>query len=78
MFEVNVAQSNVNVVYAYPTGATPTAAEQAAANAVLNNGQTGVVVSINYVYSLLVFATLMSPIIGSSYTMTFTVVQVKA
>jgi hypothetical protein len=78
MFQVNVAQSTVNVVYAYPTGATPTAAEQTAAMSVLNNGQTGVVVSISYVHSLLVFTTLMSPIIGSSYTMTFTVVQVKA
>ena len=78
MFQVTVAASNVNVVYAYPSGQTLTAAEQAAATAALNNGQTGVVVSISYVHSLLVFTTLMSPIIGSSYTMAFTVVQVKA
>jgi len=78
MFQVTVAGSSVNVVYAYPSGQTPTAAEQLAATSTLNNGQTGVVVSISYVHSLLVFTTLMSPIIGSSYTMTFTVVQVKA
>jgi Flp pilus assembly protein TadG len=78
MFQVTVAGSNVNVVYAYPSGQTLTAAEQTAATTTLTNGQTGVVVSVNYVHSLIAFATLMSPIIGSSYTMTFTVVQVKA
>jgi Flp pilus assembly protein TadG len=78
MFQVTAAQSSVNVVYAYPGGQSMTAAEQAAALAVLNNGQSGVVVSISYVHSLLAFTTLMSPIIGSSYTMAFTVVQVKA
>ncbi len=78
MFQVTVAQGNVNVVYAYPTGQTPTAAEQTAATSALTNGQTGVIVSVSYVYSLLVFGTLMSPIIGSSYTMSFTVVQLKA
>ena len=78
MFQVMVAGSNVNVVYAYPTGQTPTAAEQAAATSALTDGQTGVIVSVSYVYSLLVFGTLMSPIIGPSYTMAFTVVQLKA
>jgi Flp pilus assembly protein TadG len=78
MFQVTVAGSNVNVVYAYPTGQTPTAAEQAAATSALTNGQTGVIVSVSYVYSLQVFGALMSPFIGSSYTMAFTVVQLKA
>jgi Flp pilus assembly protein TadG len=78
MFQVTVAGSSVNVVYAYPSGSSLTGAEQAAATSVLNNGQSGVVVSISYVHSLLIFTTLMSPIIGSSYTMAFTVVQVKA
>jgi Flp pilus assembly protein TadG len=78
MFQVTVAGSSVNVVYGYPSGQTLTAAEQTAATSALNNGQTGVVVSVSYVHSLLVFSTLMSPIIGSSYTMAFTVVQVKA
>jgi Flp pilus assembly protein TadG len=78
MFQVTVAQSNVNVVYAYPSGATLTSAEQTAATSALTNGQTGVVVSISYVHNLVVFTTLMSPLIGSNYTMAFTVVQVKA
>jgi hypothetical protein len=78
MFQVTVAGSSVHVVYGYPSGQTLTAAEQTAATSALNNGQTGVVVSVSYVHSLLVFSTLMSPIIGSSYTMAFTVVQVKA
>jgi Flp pilus assembly protein TadG len=78
MFQVTVAGSNVNVVYAYPSGQTPTAAEQTAATSTLANGQTGVIVSINYVHSLIAFATLMSPLIGPSYTFTFTVVQLKA
>jgi Flp pilus assembly protein TadG len=78
MFQVTVAGANANVVYAYPTGATLTSAETTAATSTLKNGQTGVVVSINYVHSLAVFTALMSPIIGSSFTMAFTVVQVKA
>jgi hypothetical protein len=78
MFQVTVNQGVVNTVYAYPTGATPTSAEQTSATSTLNNGQTGVIVSVSYVYNLMIFSTLMSPIIGSSYTMAFTVVQVKA
>jgi Flp pilus assembly protein TadG len=78
MFQITVNQGVVNTVYAYPTGATPTAAEQSSATSTLNNGQSGVIVSVSYVYNLMIFTTLMSPIIGSSYTMAFTVVQVKA
>lgn len=78
MFQVTVAGNNVNVVYAYPTGQALTSAEQTAATSTLTNGQSGVVVSISYVHSLIVFATLMSSIIGPSFTMAFTVVQVKA
>jgi Flp pilus assembly protein TadG len=78
MFQVTVAGSNVNVVYAYPSGQTLTSAEQTAATTTLTNGQTGVVVSVNYVHYLIAFANLMSSVIGPSYTMTFTVVQVKA
>jgi Flp pilus assembly protein TadG len=78
MFQVTVAGSNVNVVYAYPSGQTLTSAEQTAATATLTNGQTGVVVSVNYVHYLIAFAGVMSSVIGPSYTMTFTVVQVKA
>ena len=78
MFQVTVSGSTVNVVYAYPNGATPTPAEQTAATSTLTNGQSGVVVTVSYVHQLLVFTTLMNPIIGSSFTMAFTVVQVKA
>lgn len=78
MFQVTVAGNNVNVVYAYPTGQTLTAAETTAATSTLTNGQSGVVVSISYVHTLLAFQTLMTPIIGSSFTTAFTVVQVKA
>jgi len=78
MFQITVNQGVVNTVYAYPTGATPTAAEKTSATSTLNNAQTGVIVSVSYVYNLMIFTTLMSPIIGSSYTMAFTVVQVKA
>ena len=78
MFQVTVAGSNVNVIYAYPSGQTLTAAEQTAATSTLTNGQSGVVVSISYVHNLIAFANLMSSVIGPSYTMSFTVVQVKA
>jgi Flp pilus assembly protein TadG len=78
MFQVTVAGSNVNVIYAYPSGQTLTSAEQTAATSTLNNGQSGVIVSISYVHQLTAFAALMSSVIGPSFTMAFTVVQVKA
>ena len=78
MFQVTVNGSAANVVYAYPSGQTLTSAETTAATSTLTNGQTGVVVSVSYVHQLIVFSTLMSPIIGSSFTIAYTVVQVKA
>jgi len=78
MFQVTVAGSNVNVVYAYPSGQTLNATETAAATSTLTNGQSGVVVSISYVHQLIAFGTLMSPIIGSSFTVGYTVAQIKA
>lgn len=78
MFQVIVVGSAVNVTYAYPAGQTLTSSETTAALSTLTNGQAGVVVSINYVHNLIAFATLMSAIIGPSYTITFTVVQTKA
>ena len=78
MFQVTVAGINANVVYAYPAGQTLTAAETTAATSTLTNGQTGVVISISYVHQLVAFANVMSSILAPSYTMTFTVVQVKA
>jgi Flp pilus assembly protein TadG len=76
MFRVTVVGSSVNVVYAYPTGQTLTTAETTAATSVIANGASGVVVSVSYVYHLVAFSTLLSPVIGSSFPMAFTVVQI--
>jgi Flp pilus assembly protein TadG len=76
MFRVTVVGSTANIVYAYPTGATLTTGETSAATTTIANGASGVVVSVSYVYNLAVFSTLMSPVIGSSFTMAFTVAQI--
>jgi Flp pilus assembly protein TadG len=78
MFQVTVAGNNANIVYAYPAGQTLTPAETTAATSTLTNGQAGVVVSISYVHQLVAFTNVMSSILAPNYTMTFTVVQVKA
>ena len=53
------------------------AAQTTALQAAVPSGQTGVVDTVTYQYSLLVFATLMTPIIGSSFNISYTVAQLK-
>jgi Flp pilus assembly protein TadG len=76
MFRVTVVGSAANIVYAYPTGATLTSAETSTATSTIANGASGVVVSVSYAYNLAVFMTWLSPIVGSSFTMAFTVAQI--
>lgn len=78
MAQVSMSGSTPTVQYVSPAGATLTAAQTAALVNAVPSGQTGVVVTAKYTYSLLFFATLMKPIIGSSWTITFTVAQLKS
>jgi hypothetical protein len=54
------------------------ATQIADAQAQLTNGQSGVVVTVNYTYTVSVFPGALSGIIPASFPMSFTVVQLKA
>jgi Flp pilus assembly protein TadG len=79
MAQVKMNGSTPSIDYIYPTGGSLTAAQTTALTAAtsVGTGQTGVVVTVTYPYRLLIFSTLMAPIIGSSWTLTYTVAQLK-
>jgi Flp pilus assembly protein TadG len=77
MFQVTMSGSTPNVIYASPSGATPSASQNSAAAAVLTNGQSGIIVTATYNHTLAFFQTLMSPALSSYLTASFTAVQLK-
>jgi Flp pilus assembly protein TadG len=78
MFQVTMSGTTPSVTYAYPTGSGLTAAQTSAAQGALTSGQTGVIVTVNYTYNVIVFPGLLSGIIPTSFPMSFTVAQLKA
>jgi Flp pilus assembly protein TadG len=78
MFEVQMSGTTPTVVYAYPSGATMSAAQTVAAQTSFSSGQTGVVVTASYVHTLQFFTTLMTPFLGGNLTPTYTVAQLKS
>jgi Flp pilus assembly protein TadG len=78
MFQVTMAGTTPTVVYSYPTGASLTAAQVAAAQSVLTSGQSGVVVTVSYSYQMAIFTSFLSHIIPSTIPMNYTVAQLKA
>jgi Flp pilus assembly protein TadG len=77
IFQVSMSGTTPTVIYAYPTGATLSASQVAAAQGTLANGQAGVVVTATYNHTLQFFQTLMSPYLASALTASYTVVQLK-
>jgi len=65
------------VVYAYPSGSTLTASQVTAAQGVLTDGQSGVVVTATYNHTLQFFQILMTPYLASALTASYTAVQLK-
>ena len=79
MFQVLMdGNGKPQVTYAYPSGGALTSAQSAAATNVLTSGQTGVVVTVSYTYTLDVFPGVLNGIVPSSMPMTYTVAQLKA
>ena len=78
MLEVSIASGVATVIYATPAGATLTTAELATAQTAIANGQTGVVVTVNYTHTLVFFARLMAPFLGPSRSIVYTVAQLKS
>jgi Flp pilus assembly protein TadG len=78
MFEVQMSGTTPTVVYSYPSGATLTAAQTAAAQAAFSASQTGVIVTASYVHTLQFFSVFMTPFLGGNLNPTYTVVQLKS
>ncbi|HVY35485.1 MAG TPA: TadE family protein [Caulobacteraceae bacterium] len=78
MFQVTMSGTTPTVTYSYPSSSTLNATQTAAAQASLTSGQTGVIVTVNYTYTVSVFPVALSGVIPASFPMSFTVVQLKA
>jgi len=76
-----VSMSGTTPTVEYPPGLSLTAAQTAALQAAVTptavSGQTYVVVTATYIYTPLLFAKAMTPIIGASVTLSDTVAQLK-
>jgi Flp pilus assembly protein TadG len=77
MAQVQMSGTTPTIQYSYPSGLTLTAAQISALRAAVTSGTYGVVVTASYTYTLLFFSKLMSPIIGSSFPISFSVAQLK-
>jgi Flp pilus assembly protein TadG len=77
MFQLQMSGSTPTVVYAYPSGATLTSQQTTAAQAVLQSGQSGVLVTASYQHSLNLFSVLMTSYLASKLNPSYTVVQLK-
>jgi hypothetical protein len=77
IFQVSMSGTTPSVVYSYPTAATLSASQVAAAQGVLTDGQSGVVVTATYNHTLQFFKTLMMPYLASALTASYTAVQLK-
>jgi Flp pilus assembly protein TadG len=77
IFQVTMFGSTPTVAHSFPAGASLTASQTAAAQALLANGQSGVVVTATYSHSLQFFQTLMSSYLNTVLTPSYTAVQIK-
>ena len=78
MFQVTMSGGNPTVVFAYPTGATPSADEITAVRATVADGQAGVIVTVRYTHTIVFFPQVMSDYFGGRVLQpTYTVTQLK-
>jgi hypothetical protein len=77
IFQVSMSGSTPTVVYAFACGATLTSGQVTAAQGVLTDGQSGVIVTATYNHTLQFFQTLMTPYLASLLTASYTAVQLK-
>ena len=78
MFQVTNNGGTPQVTYSYPNNATLSSAQSSAVTAVVPSGSTGVVVTVNYTYTLDVFPGVLNGIVPSSIPLSYTVAQLKA
>jgi Flp pilus assembly protein TadG len=75
MFQVSMTGTTPSVTYSYPSGASLSAAQTTAAQGSLQSGQSGVIVSVSYTYTVTMGA--LGSILPASIPMSYTVVQLK-
>jgi Flp pilus assembly protein TadG len=78
VYQVAMVGTTPTVVYSAPTGSTLSASQISAAQAVVPNGQSGIVVSASYTHTLQFFPTAMSAYLSSALTAAYTTVQLKS
>ena len=79
LFQVAMSGTTPNVTYSYPNGASLTPAQSTAASNVLTDGQSGVIVTVNYTYTMDMFPSALSKTtLPASWNFAYTVVQLKA
>ena len=78
IFQVSMNGTTPNVTYAYPSGATLTAAQRSAAQAAFQDKQAGVVVTATYTHSLAFFPSVAAPWLSSRLSPAYTVTQLKS
>jgi Flp pilus assembly protein TadG len=76
MFQVTMNGTTPSVTY--PSGSTLNAVQTLAAQNAFLSGQTGVIVTVSYTYTVSLFPGVLSGIIPANFPMNFTVAQVKA
>ena len=78
MFQVSMNGSTPTVIYAYPVGATLTAAQRSATQAAFADKQAGVLITATYLHSLAFFPTFALPWLSNRLSPAYTVTQLKS
>ena len=78
LFQISMNGTTPNVTYAYPSGATLTAAQRTAAQAAFQDKQAGVVVTAAYAHSLAFFPSRAMPWLSNRLSPAYTVTQLKS
>ena len=78
IFQVAMSGANPTVTYAYPPGATLSAAQRSAAQAAFSDKQAGVIVTASYSHLLAFFPGYAMPWLSSRLSPAYTVAQLKS
>jgi Flp pilus assembly protein TadG len=78
MFQVTMSGSTPTIVSSYPSGASLSSTQIAAATSTFTSGQSGVVVTVSYNHTLDYFPSVMTPSLGSILSFSFTIAQLKS
>jgi Flp pilus assembly protein TadG len=78
MVQVSMSGGSATLVYSCPAGASLSAAQSTTATSTFSNGQSGVIVTVNYTHSLVFFPTQMTQWLSPLLAISYTVAQIKS